>query len=203
MVDAVAHAFLRSAPQLDGRRIGRDTEFTHVACEVLPPGSQRGLADVEPLALLAHRFHHQMHVRVPLVRVQDHGVSVLEGELLSCRQKLHRRRTLGHGEDEVVHLLGPPVGLSWLGLRPVLASADIEVPDVSEVLVPSLALEHLAVIGMHFELAVAVDVTEMSFDRCRALAWPVLGPIGASCGRLAPRPFQRARRAPTKTNQAR
>jgi hypothetical protein len=71
-----------------------------------------------------------------------------------------------------VHLLGPPVDLPWLGLRPVLASAHLEVPDVSEVLGNNLALEDVAMIGMHFELAVPVYVTEMGFNRCRSLPPP-------------------------------
>jgi hypothetical protein len=49
--------------------IRRDTEGPQMAGELLSPGSQRRFAYVKPLALLAHGFQHQVHVRVGLVRM--------------------------------------------------------------------------------------------------------------------------------------
>jgi hypothetical protein len=38
------------------------------------------------------------------------------------------------------------------------------------VLCHRFTLEDFAAVGMHFELAVAVDVAQMGFDRCRAFS---------------------------------
>jgi hypothetical protein len=116
-------------------------------------------------------------MRVPLVGVQHHGIAVFEGkllpgELLGGQEKLFGRGALGQREDHVVHLLGPPVNLSRLGLRAVLTSSRFEVPDLGQVLGYCLALEDLAAVGVDFELAVAVDVGEVGSDRCRAFPPP-------------------------------
>ncbi len=56
---------------------------TQALCQQSSPFSQCGFPDVEPLAFLAHGLDDQVHVRMVLVRVQDQGIAMREGELLS------------------------------------------------------------------------------------------------------------------------
>src|SRR5580658_9053868 len=44
------------------------------------PLTEGGLADVQPHALLADRFNDHVHVRMRLVRMQDHGIAMLRTE---------------------------------------------------------------------------------------------------------------------------
>jgi integrase len=86
-------------------------KFAQILGELCPPSTQRWLSDIEPLALLAHRFDDDMDVRERLIGMQHHRVSVLQSPLIRCEpahrlQHLGRRRTRRHGKNEVVDQLG-------------------------------------------------------------------------------------------------
>lgn len=72
------------APNGALRRIRGDAELAQILGELGPPSAHRRLSDVEPLALLAHRFDDDMDVRVRLIRMQHHRVSVFESPLIRC-----------------------------------------------------------------------------------------------------------------------
>jgi hypothetical protein len=76
------------------RRIRLDDVLPQVLREVSPPLTERGPSDIEAIALLTDGFHHDVHVRVRLVRMQSHRVSMLQPELL---------------HDELVHGFVQPV----------------------------------------------------------------------------------------------
>jgi hypothetical protein len=68
------------------------------------------MAHVEPLTVGTHRFDNHVHVRVRLIRMKNHGVTVLEckllaSEVLNGHQELLWGRAGGHREDGLVHQL--------------------------------------------------------------------------------------------------
>jgi hypothetical protein len=58
-------------------RVSGDSLLPHQPCEVLAPGTQHCLVDVQPLPVFAFGFDDHMDVWVLLVGVQDHRVSML------------------------------------------------------------------------------------------------------------------------------
>ena len=54
-----------------------------VASKLLAPVTQRGLVNIEPHAIFTERLHHDMHVRMRLIRMQHQRVSMFEPELLT------------------------------------------------------------------------------------------------------------------------
>src|SRR6185437_14482868 len=88
-----------------------DPLFAHHPCEVLPPLPQHRFVDMQPPApVLALGLHDEMYMRVLLMRVQRHDVTVLRTELLP-REGLGRHKHFSrgrpgrHGEYDVVHQL--------------------------------------------------------------------------------------------------
>jgi hypothetical protein len=75
---------------------------------LLPPLSQSGFANIHPHPLLAHRLDDDMHVRMFLVGMKDHGITVLQSELFlressHCGEELFSRSARRHRKDEVVY----------------------------------------------------------------------------------------------------
>src|SRR6185437_8161963 len=65
------------------RRIRGDALVPHHPRKILAPFAQRGLVDVEPRRIEAIGLHHQVHVRMSLMSMERHGVTVLQSELLA------------------------------------------------------------------------------------------------------------------------
>src|SRR5712672_4827993 len=85
-----------------------------MASELAPPFSQCRLANVEPHALVAHRLHDHVHVRVRLVGMQRHYVPVFECEFLTgevlhgCKYSLWGRAGRHRKHEFVTQLWGRP-----------------------------------------------------------------------------------------------
>jgi hypothetical protein len=80
--------------------VGGDSLVAHQLSEVLPPDLQHGFVDVQSFAEFVLGLHDQVHVRVLLIGMQDHRVSMRwkvdlrEG---SCsREDFVRTRGVGH-----------------------------------------------------------------------------------------------------------
>jgi hypothetical protein len=87
-------------------RIGGNALLSGVSGKVISPVPQRCLPDVESQALLVHRLENQLDMRMWLIGVQSHGVSVLHAELLTRERpgggkRLVRRSSGWHGEGEI------------------------------------------------------------------------------------------------------
>src|ERR1700722_18964998 len=101
-VDRVAEGLLSLSAGGTRGRIGRDPLVPHHLSKVLPPLPQHRLVDMKAsLAVLALGLDDQVHMRVVLMSVQHHGVSMLRAELLArenlrCRQYLSRGCRRGH-----------------------------------------------------------------------------------------------------------
>src|SRR5215468_9404907 len=81
---------------IDAVELGRQVVATHgslrgsrlypagaqMSGEFLSPFPKSGLADIETHALLAHSLHDHMHMRMRLISVKHHRVSVFQSELL-------------------------------------------------------------------------------------------------------------------------
>jgi hypothetical protein len=59
-----------------GRRSASATSFAHHSREVLPPCTQHRLVNMEPVAVVTLSFDDQVNVRMLLVGVPHHGVSM-------------------------------------------------------------------------------------------------------------------------------
>ncbi|MCY1244532.1 hypothetical protein D9M72_576140 [compost metagenome] len=135
MMDWIPIGLAHLAAHLPRRRVGCYALLAHQCGELLAPLPQRVLADVEALARLelVLALDHQMHMRVRLVRVQHHGIAILQREVLARKdacgsQHLLRRRAGGHGQDDVVDQLRTRVLLPLGGFRLVLTPAKLELP---------------------------------------------------------------------------
>ena len=132
--------------------IGRNTLLAHQPREVLAPFAQALLVDVQPPAELVLGLHDQMHVRVLLVGMQDHGVAMLReflaGEFPRGGQNLvcGRRRRLG--KNDVVHeSRRPPRSIAVL-LRAVLPGGEFQVPLIKQLLLPFPVSDELTLVGL-------------------------------------------------------
>src|SRR5688572_6411758 len=85
MMDRVLERPADLPPDLPRRGVGGDALLPQERCELLAPLPQCLLANVEPFAglELMLALDHQMHVRMRLIRVQHHGVSMLQREVLA------------------------------------------------------------------------------------------------------------------------
>jgi hypothetical protein len=81
-----------------------------MSCKPLPPFSQHAHPNVEPFALFAHRLDDHVHMRMRLVRMQHHRVSMLERKLLAREvpdraKYLVRRSPRWHGKHQLMNQL--------------------------------------------------------------------------------------------------
>ena len=70
------------------RSVRFHAEVSQMLGEVLPPLAQHRLADVESRPLLAHRPDYHVHMRMALVNMERHSVSVLQRKPFP-REDLH------------------------------------------------------------------------------------------------------------------
>ena len=94
-----------------------------MTCEPLAPLPERSFAKVQPLAVFASGLENQVDMRMRLIRVQSHYITMLErkliaGEVPHRRLDLLGRRTGGHRENEFVDQ-------SWRLLRLVGGQIDL------------------------------------------------------------------------------
>jgi len=75
-------------------RIGLDALFSKVPGKLTPPLAECRLSNVQPLPLLAHRLNDEVNMRVWLIRMQDHRISMLKRELLA-RERAARLKKPG------------------------------------------------------------------------------------------------------------
>jgi hypothetical protein len=75
--------FVTRSPNGPLRSVGFNSEITKVLGKVSSPFTKRMGPDIKPGALLALHLDHHMHVRMALVQMECHHVSVLQGEFLS------------------------------------------------------------------------------------------------------------------------
>lgn len=82
LLKAVRQFAVDVAPDVPLSRIRGDTHRPQVPGEPCPPLPQRGFANVQALTVLADRLEYDVDVRVRLIRMQGHGIAMLERELL-------------------------------------------------------------------------------------------------------------------------
>jgi hypothetical protein len=174
LVPGLCLVFASNGPR---RRVSRNTLFAHQLREVLAPISQELLVDVQPPAELALGLHYQVHVRVLLVGVQDHGVAVLReflaGELPRRGQHLVRGRRRRHGKDDIVHEFRRSSRRTAVHRPPVLAGGEFQVPIIEQPLLLFQASDALTLVGLDLLGSSAADVREVSRNRT---------PLGSSAG---------------------
>src|SRR5205823_7997072 len=128
-----------------------------------------GFPNVQSDALFALRFDDDMHMRVALIRVQRHGVAMLECELLASESPHRLEEFLGwsppgHREHQVVHELRRLAsgGDRPLGVAPV--HLKIEIPILHKVLLEPLLLQPYTLVSLHLSLTLSADVVQVRLD---------------------------------------
>ncbi len=96
-VDAVGFPRARFTANEARRRIGGNADAAQLVREFLAPLAQRGLADIQALAVLANRLDDHVDVGMGLVGMERQGVAMLDGQLLAAEllrrdKNLFRRR---------------------------------------------------------------------------------------------------------------
>lgn len=118
----------------------------------LAPFAQALLVDAQPLSELVLSFHNQMHVRVLLFGMQDHGVAMLReflaGEFPRGGQNLVWRRRRRNGEDDVVHEFRRPPRSIALLLPAVLPGGELQVPLIKQLLLLFRVSDELTLVGL-------------------------------------------------------
>lgn len=84
-VEVIALLGPSTASPGSGSRVCGHALLPHQAGEVLPPLAQHCLIDVEMAALAIFSPHDEVYVRVLLMGMQDHGVSMRHTESLPCK----------------------------------------------------------------------------------------------------------------------
>jgi hypothetical protein len=83
--------------------------------EPLSPEPECRLPNVESLAILSERLHHKVNMRMRLIGVEHHAVTMLKCEFLaseisySFKHPLWRR-SRGHGKQNLMHKLRMMLG---------------------------------------------------------------------------------------------
>jgi hypothetical protein len=129
-------AFLGFASNGPRCGVGRNPLFAHQLREVLAPISQELLVDMEPPAEVALGLDDQMHVRVLLVGVQDHGVAVLRESLNSptnagplASRNIRFGRRLGNTKSSQAAARSGSLNLGLFGHFEGVINLDPKVPD--------------------------------------------------------------------------
>lgn len=124
---------------------------------------------MEPLPVHVLGLDDQVEVRVGLIRVQHHGISVpdpefLAGEHPGGRQHLFRRGRRGHRQDDVVDQLRLARVFALIMRPPILPGGQFEVPAGKERPLRVLPGNRLPVVRLDLELPLPADVREMRRD---------------------------------------
>ena len=106
-----------------------------MACEFGPPFAQGGFADMESLSLFAYGLEYDMDVRMRLISMKHHSVSMLEpelfpGEILHGGEHLVWRRSCRHGEQQLVNQLCRAAATS-IKIRAAPMFFEIEIPALN------------------------------------------------------------------------
>jgi hypothetical protein len=143
--------------------------FAHQPRKVLAPISQELLVDMQPPADLVLGLHDQMHVRVLLVGVQDHGVAMLReflaGELPRGGQYHVWGRRRRHGKHDIVNEFRRSSRGTAVHLPPVLAGAEFQVPIIEQPPLLIRASDALPLVGLDLQGSAATDVREVGRNR--------------------------------------
>jgi hypothetical protein len=104
--------------------------------EVLPPTLERGLVDVQAFAQFVLGLDDQMDVRVFLIGVEDHGISMHRevglSEIARGRENLLGQRGVGRRLHDVVGQLGFPRWRLTGCCAPILAGGQLQVSCVEK-----------------------------------------------------------------------
>ena len=108
-----------------------------------------------------------MHVRMVVIRMQRHGVPVLqlpfiERQLAHGLKNLVRWRSGWHREDDVMHELRG-LATAYRALR-ARVSLEVQIPVLGELTLKSFTIEMLTGIRFKPELALAPDVIHVLLD---------------------------------------
>jgi hypothetical protein len=128
---------------------------------------------VEPRAtVFALGFDNQVHVRVLLMRVQRHGVSMLQREFLTGKglgsgQDLLGRCRRRHGKHDVVDQFDGTAGLLLTARRAVLTCREFQMPVLDQFFL-RVMVKALAFVRLNLEFAMLANVRNVRPDRSDA-----------------------------------
>jgi hypothetical protein len=148
-----------------------------MAREFLAPFPQGGLANIEVHTLLAHRLDDDVHVRMLLVSMEDHRISVLQGELL-LRKPAHRRQELvwrsahRHGEDNVMDEPGRLAIVRNDDSRSTPMGYKIEIPILDQRPSHLVPFQAVALIRFELQFSITADVLDVISDALKAPPTP-------------------------------
>jgi hypothetical protein len=114
-----------------------------------------------PCSLLA--FEYDVHVRMRVIGVQRHRVSMLEGELFTAQvldrdEHLVGTRSGRHGEHDFMGQTGRLRLCALSDLPAGTGLLEIEVPVIGQLAGGVPALQGVAVVGVQLDFALSVDV---------------------------------------------
>jgi len=152
-IDPRLAVLMLRAPDGAFGRIRLHPKIAQVSSKVAPPLPKCRLVNIQPLVPLAHGLYDDMYMRVPLVRMHGHRVSMLRSELLSS-ELLHRlvelvgRCALRHREHQVVDKLRRLATGRNSALGVTAALIDLEIPVLQQLSPETLLTQESVLIGL-------------------------------------------------------